>query len=490
MVVFDFGTNNSVCAYYKPEFGKGMKRLTLEGRDYEPSAVKVASPIIASLAGRKAMERVMIDPSIILYPKNYINGETEIVTTREGNTCNIIDAGQALFMHLKKIYEVEDGEKTLICYPSYFNDAQVSMLIKMAEKAGLNVWGMVEEPIAAIFGYLDMENLPTKKKYYRISDIGAGTHDVAIIEVSKERIRVMKTFGAKIGGDDLDYALQKLCLQQLKQNGMDIEGDVQTAQRLKIETEQCKIALSNPWCLEAVDKKNGKDVYGYKFIIYIEKYNRHCEFVITEKEYHDEICQELWKRMHELLKEAETYEKENKIKIDTHLLIGGTHCEPYFVKKYKDLYETSGKVVPYLQKQAVAVGGAIYGHLLEVNDKRIKMTLGIRTIINQKNYCIHNYIFREDNFPIEKCFYVSPYDKNSTVFSLKIYSSDSNEEFISESEGMHIATYELKTDRHVAKDSQIKVIFRMKGPGFLEVEAVELSTDKKIHGKLPLRRVF
>ena len=92
MVVFDFGTNNSVCAYYKPEFGKGMKRLTLEGRDYEPSAVKVASPIIASLAGRKAMERVMIDPSIILYPKNYINGETEIVTTREGNTCNIIDA--------------------------------------------------------------------------------------------------------------------------------------------------------------------------------------------------------------------------------------------------------------------------------------------------------------------------------------------------------------------------------------------------------------
>lgn len=479
--VFDIGTNNTVCSVYCVKSGVGKVLPNAEGKDHTPSAVIVGPTPQTSLVGRRALERAMLDSGVLSF-KSYLN-QGDVITTKEGVTCNIKEVLLAFFYHLKETYDV-GNKKVILCYPSYFsedfNNERENMLIDAANRAGLNVWGTVEEPVAAAFGYIDFDKMTDKPTYYRVVDCGAGTYDIAIIEVSNKQLRVIKTFGDLIGGDNLDYALMDECIIQLKQQGANVLDDMLSMQRLRTVVEECKVAFST-----IAYKKN--DNYDLDF--YVDKYHKHFTLSISKKKYYDKICKNLWLQMAQLLNKVDTFECENEIKIDTHLLVGGTHCESYFVEEYKKRYQNhSGTITPFLQRQAVASGGAVYAHMLATNDPRVKMTIGIRTKISKNEYCIHNYIFRDQDLFSSQTFTVYTDYFNQERIALKIYASNAVEEKIMEHVGKHIATYYIDISESLKARSPIRVTFRMRAPGLLELRAIAVESDERLKETVVLQK--
>ena len=241
-VGIDLGTTNSVVAVL--EGGEPAVVANAEGNRTKPSIVafKGSEVLVGELAKRQA----------ITNPDNTMRSiKREIGTswkeTFEGKEYTPQEISARILQKLKtdaEAYLGEDVTEAVITVPAYFNDAERQATKEAGKIAGLNVLRIINEPTAASLAY-GLENSEDQK--ILVYDLGGGTFDVSVLEISEGVFEVKSTAGdSKLGGDDWDQKVMDWLVEKFKSStGIDISTDKMAMQRIKEGAEKAKIELSS-----------------------------------------------------------------------------------------------------------------------------------------------------------------------------------------------------------------------------------------------------
>ena len=146
-------------------------------------------------------------------------------------------------------YLGSEVKEAVITVPAYFNDSQRQATKDAGKIAGLDVKRIINEPTAAALAYGLDKN--TNEKKVVVYDLGGGTFDVSIIEMTKidgeQQFEVLSTSGDTfLGGEDFDLRLIDYLVDEFKKDqGIDLKQDPLAIQRLKEAAEKAKIELSS-----------------------------------------------------------------------------------------------------------------------------------------------------------------------------------------------------------------------------------------------------
>lgn len=148
---------------------------------------------------------------------------------------------------MKETAEAYLGEtvtQAVITVPAYFNDSQRQATQDAGKIANLDVKRIINEPTAAALAFGQDK---TNGKLIGVFDLGGGTFDISILEISNGVFEVKATNGdTSLGGEDFDYALQNFLIQEFKNTqGIDVSKDKLAIQRIKEAAEKAKIELSS-----------------------------------------------------------------------------------------------------------------------------------------------------------------------------------------------------------------------------------------------------
>jgi molecular chaperone DnaK len=242
-VGIDLGTTNSEVAIVE----NGQARV-LPGEDGDlilPSCVGF-SETGKLLVGREALRQYAAAPErTVKSIKRWMGSNHK---TKLGDREYLPQEISAMILRaLKQRAEIALGEpvtQAVITVPAYFTDAQRQATKTAGEIAGFEVLQIINEPTAAALAY-DLRSEDTERVL--VYDLGGGTFDVSVVEITGEVTEVLASHGNnRLGGDDFDRRLQ-LHLKELfrKQHGVDVPDDPATNARLLQTSEQAKINLSD-----------------------------------------------------------------------------------------------------------------------------------------------------------------------------------------------------------------------------------------------------
>src|ERR1051325_11638819 len=237
IIGIDLGTTNSVVAIMD-----GAKTNVLEnpeGNRTTPSIVAFKGDQI--IVGEAAKRQAITNPNTIISIKRLMGTEKKVQVNGKEYKPEQISA--MILSYLKEYAEKKLGEKitrAVITVPAYFNDAERTATKNAGKIAGLNVERIINEPTAAALAYgLDKKGKSEKILVY---DLGGGTFDVSILELSDGTFEVLSTAGNnRLGGDDFD----KVILDDFRESdGIDLKSDKMAMQRLKDAAEKAIKDLS------------------------------------------------------------------------------------------------------------------------------------------------------------------------------------------------------------------------------------------------------
>ena len=240
----DLGTTNSVVSVM--EGGKPVVITNPEGSRLTPSVVgftKTGERLIGQLAKRQAVSNP--DRTIASIKRHM--GEKDYKVSIDGKDYTPPEISAMILQKLKADAEAYLGEtvtQAVITVPAYFNDSQRQATKDAGKIAGLDVLRIVNEPTAASLAYgVDKGGEHT----VLVFDLGGGTFDVSILELSEGMVEVKATSGdTHLGGDDFDHAVMNWMVEEFKkENGIDLSADKMSAQRLLEAAEKAKIELSS-----------------------------------------------------------------------------------------------------------------------------------------------------------------------------------------------------------------------------------------------------
>jgi len=155
--------------------------------------------------------------------------------------------GAFVLMKMKETAEAYLGKpvkEAVITVPAYFNDSQRQATKDAGKIANLDVKRIINEPTAAALAFgLDK----TDGKIIAVYDLGGGTFDISLLEISGGVFEVKATNGdTSLGGEDFDLKLQNFLIGEFKkQYNMDISKDKLALQRIREASEKAKIELSS-----------------------------------------------------------------------------------------------------------------------------------------------------------------------------------------------------------------------------------------------------
>ena len=134
-------------------------------------------------------------------------------------------------------------KNAVVTCPAYFNDSQRQATKDAGQISGLNVHRVVNEPTAAALAY----GLEKDDRLVAVYDLGGGTFDISILEISNGVFEVKSTNGdTHLGGEDFDIVLVRHLVQQFKkEQGIDLSNDRMAIQRIREAAEKAKIELSS-----------------------------------------------------------------------------------------------------------------------------------------------------------------------------------------------------------------------------------------------------
>ena len=231
IIGIDLGTTNSCVAVF--EGGEPVVIPNPEGARTTPSVVafkKDGERLVGQVAKRQAITNPDLTISSI---KRDMGTDRRVNINGKGYTPQEISA--MILQKMKADAEAYLGQsvsQAVITVPAYFTDAQRQATKDAGKIAGLEVLRIINEPTAAALAYgMDKEN----DQKIMVFDLGGGTFDVSLLEISDGVFEVLATAGNnKLGGDDFDQRIIDWMIDEFKkENGVDLRGDKMVGQRLK-----------------------------------------------------------------------------------------------------------------------------------------------------------------------------------------------------------------------------------------------------------------
>ena len=242
IIGIDLGTTNSCVAVYE-----GSEPVVIpnpEGARTTPSVVAFAKNgerMVGQVAKRQAITNP--DRTIISIKREMGSSYTKEI---DGKRYTPQEFSAMILQKLKADAEAYLGTQVteaVITVPAYFTDAQRQATKDAGKIAGLDVKRIINEPTAAALAY-GMDKEINQK--IMVFDLGGGTFDVSLLDISDGVFEVLATAGNnRLGGDDFDQRIIDWIVAKFKaENGVDLSGDKMVMQRLKEAAEKAKIELS------------------------------------------------------------------------------------------------------------------------------------------------------------------------------------------------------------------------------------------------------
>ena len=392
----DLGTTNSVMATI--EGGEPTVIPNAEGERLTPSVVAV-TPSGERLVGRFARRQAVTNPENTVFSvKRFMgrkfddqavqrdkglvpyqiraakNGDIEVKMGDRWYSPQEISA--MILQKLKTDAEAYLGEKVtqaVVTVPAYFDNAQRDATKDAGRIAGLDVQRIINEPTASALAY-GLDNKGDEQ--ISVYDLGGGTYDISVLNLSEGVFQVQATNGdTHLGGDDFDQAIIDYLADEFKkQEGIDLRRDRMALQCLKEAAEKAKIELSS---VEQTD-------VNLPFITADASGPKHLNMTLTRAKL-EQLTQPLVERtvppMDAALKDA----GQSKGDIDEVILVGGQTRMPAVQRKVQSFFgkEPNRGINP---DEVVALGAAIQGGVLGGDVKDIllldvtPLTLSIETL--------------------------------------------------------------------------------------------------------------
>ena len=373
VIGIDLGTTNSVVSVM--EGGEPTVITNPEGSRITPSVVgftKDGQRLVGQLAKRQAVSNP--DRTIASIKRHM--GESDYKVKIDDKSYTPQEISAMILQKLKSDAEAYLGEtvtQAVITVPAYFNDSQRQATKDAGKIAGLEVLRIINEPTAAALAYgLDKDDDET----ILVFDLGGGTFDVSILELSSGTFEVLATNGdTHLGGDDFDKKIMDWMVESFqRENGIDLSKDKMAAQRLKEAAEKAKIELSS----------RAETEINLPYITATASGPKHLVKTLTRAKF-EQLAHNLIERTIEPCKSALANAGMSVSDIDEIILVGGSTRIPAIqeaVEKFFGKAPSKG-VNP---DEVVAIGAAIQGGVLtgDVNNVLLldvtPLSLGIETM--------------------------------------------------------------------------------------------------------------
>ena len=462
-VGIDLGTTNSVVAVL--EGGEPSVIANAEGNRTTPSIVAFKSEEV--LVGELAKRQAITNPdNTVRSIKRHIGTNWKEKFEDKEYTPQEISA--RILQKLKRDAEAylgDDVTEAVITVPAYFNDAERQATKEAGQIAGLNVLRIINEPTAASLAY-GLENNEDQK--ILVFDLGGGTFDVSILEISEGVFEVKSTSGdSKLGGDDWDQRVMDWLIDKFKSStGIDLSKDKMAVQRIQEGAEKAKIELSS----------TSETEINLPFITANDAGPQHLLEKLSRSEF-EKITADLVERTKAPVENALSDAGMQYSDIDHIILVGGSTRMPSVQQLVKTL---TGKdphkgVNP---DEVVASGAAIQAGVLKGDVKDVllldvtPLTLGVET----KGGIMTKMIERNTTIPTKRSEVFSTAENNQTQVEIHILQGEREMAAGNKSLGRFTLT---DIPAAMAGTPQIEVTFDIDANGIVNVNAKDLGTGKE-----------
>ena len=519
----DLGTTYS-CIAYVDETGRATVVNNSEGTNTTPSVVNFASPSQV-VVGQVAKENAVIDPDNTISLVKTLMGKTDFAISYNGEDKSPEEVSAYILRKVAedaaKMLDTEVKDVVITC-PAYFGTAERTATKNAGIIAGLNVLEVISEPTAAALYYGCARE--QEEKTILVFDLGGGTFDVTIMNISSEKIEVICSDGNhELGGKDWDESVMRYLAEEfISQTGFDGEFDEYAQQDKRLKAEKAKQQLTSrdqvPVMLDAAGLRARINLTREKF---------------------DEITSTLLGEAIEKTESAIDVAKEKGYNIDEILLVGGSTRMPQVTKAIVDRFGMEPKILD--PDEAVAKGAAIHAVNVYVNNQKSlepgdvgettvnvggatkeinaddykeelavqpeMMSIGgktrqvvvattksfaIEVLINGESKCC-NMIIKNEPMPngsisVTKEFGTNVANQESA--ELVVYESDFMEETFDVDKDFVLGTATLELSENLPVGSPIQVTFTLSTEGILEVSGVDKTTGREVHATMQAKGIM
>jgi molecular chaperone DnaK len=484
----DLGTTNSAMAII--EGGQPKVLENKEGMRTTPSMVAV-SKTGERLVGQLAKRQAVTNPKDTIFSVKRLIGrrwdDPEVQRDKERLSYEIMQAGEGvkvkmgdkeytpqeisamILQKLKADAEEKTGEKiteAVITVPAYFDDSQRQATKDAGKIAGLEVKRIINEPTAAALAYgFDKK----ANQQIAVYDLGGGTFDISILDVSDDTVEVKATNGdTHLGGDDFDRQIIDWIIEEFKkENGVDLSKDQMALQRIKEAAEKAKIELSTSTETEINQPFITQSSDGSPL---------HLVLKLTRAKL-EELVSDLVNKTMEPVKQALDDAGFKVNEIEEVILVGGMTRMPLVQKKVEEFFgkKPNFSVNP---DEVVAIGAAVQAGVLQGDVKDVllldvtPLSLGIETL---GGVCT-KLIEKNTTIPASKSQTFSTAADNQTSVEINILQGEREMAQDNKSLGRFILSGIPPAPRGVP---QVEVSFDIDANGILNVKAVDKATGKE-----------
>ena len=464
IIGIDLGTTNSCVAIM--EGGNVTIIPNSEGARTTPSVVNIkdnGEVVVGEIAKRQAVTNPISTVSSI---KTHMGSDYKVEIFGKKYTPQEISA--KILQKLKKDAEAYLGEEVkeaVITVPAYFTDSQRQATKDAGTIAGLDVKRIINEPTAAALAY-GLEK--KKEEKVLVFDLGGGTFDVSVLEISDGVIEVISTAGNNhLGGDDFDNEIINWLVTEFKkETGLDLSNDKMAYQRLKDAAEKAKKELSTLM----------ETSISLPFITMDATGPKHLEMKLTRAKF-DDLTKHLVEATQGPTKTALKDANLDTKDIDEILLVGGSTRIPAVQEWVENFFgkKPNKGINP---DEVVAAGAAIQGGVLmgDVKDVLLldvtPLSLGIETA----GGVFTKMIDKNTTIPVKKSQVYSTYSDNQTAVTINVLQGERSRA----ADNHSLGTFNLEGIPAAPRGvPQIEVTFDIDANGIVHVSAKDLGTGKE-----------